>query len=428
MMELSCEVVATDTWMCGPCGVGGNAWQLAAFLAGIDPSDIPGVAAWLREGGLLDAGDGQNGSAPRIVAEYGYEDGSGSLLYQVVRFEPKDFRQRRPDGKGGWIWNLKGIRRVLYLLGEILTATSVLVCEGEKDCETARQLGLAATCNPGGAGKWRDEYSETLREKSIAIIADGDEPGRKHAQQVAASLHCKAETVKVLELPDAKDLSEWVKKGGTRDALLQLIRNAPEWKPRADGFDTTCWPDPKPIQAELCPVSGFDPDVLLPDVLRPWIMDEANRMPCAPDYIAAAVVVAVGSIVGARCAIKPKAYDDWLVVPNLWGGIVGLPSAKKSPAIGAALKPMGKLIVQAIEKHKATTEAFDGRKTVFDARKEAIESRVKNAAKAKDYSAENLEFIVEELRDDILPGHQPHERQIVQRRLRKVFRKRAEIA
>jgi 5S rRNA maturation endonuclease (ribonuclease M5) len=172
-----------------------------------------------------------NGSTPRIVAEYDYTDKSGTLLFQVVRYDPKGFRQRRPDGNGGWIWNLTCVQRVLYRLPEVLAANEVHVFEGEKDCESARSLGVVATCNPGGAGKWRDEYSETLRGKRVVIIADADEPGRRHAQQVAESLHDKAASVKVLELPNAKDLSEWVERGGRRDALLELIRNAPEWRP-----------------------------------------------------------------------------------------------------------------------------------------------------------------------------------------------------
>jgi 5S rRNA maturation endonuclease (ribonuclease M5) len=169
------------------------------------------------------------GTAPRIVAEYPYTDENGNLLYQVVRFEPKSFRQRRPDGIGGWEWNLNGTRRVLYRLPEVLAAKSVLVCEGEKDCETAQALGLVATCNPGGAGKWREEYSESLRGKRVVVIADADEPGRKHAQQVAASLSGKATSVKVLEFPHAKDLAEWAAMGGTRGALLEVIRNTAEW-------------------------------------------------------------------------------------------------------------------------------------------------------------------------------------------------------
>ncbi len=169
-------------------------------------------------------------SVKRIEAVYGYMDESGELLYEVVRYAPKEFRQRRPDGKGGWIWNLNSVRRVPYRLPEVLSAQDVIVCEGEKDCEAARNIGLASTCNAGGAGKWREDYSESLRGKRVVIIADADEPGRKHARQIAASLLGKVESLKVLELPGAKDLSEWVKRGGTRDGLLELIRDAPEWK------------------------------------------------------------------------------------------------------------------------------------------------------------------------------------------------------
>jgi hypothetical protein len=119
----------------------------------------------------------------------------------------------------------------LYRLPDVVAAKSVLICEGEKDCETARALGLVATCNPGGSGKWREEYSECLREKRVAIIADADEPGRKHASQVAASLSGKAEIVKILEFPNAKDLSDWAGAGGTRETLLERICSAEEWRP-----------------------------------------------------------------------------------------------------------------------------------------------------------------------------------------------------
>jgi hypothetical protein len=92
-------------------------------------------------------------SVPKVVAEYSYLDEVGKLLYQVVRFEPKGFRQRRPDGSGGWAWSLNGVRRVLYCLPDVLKSKSVLMVEGEKDCGAAREIGLLATCNAGGAGK-----------------------------------------------------------------------------------------------------------------------------------------------------------------------------------------------------------------------------------------------------------------------------------
>lgn len=157
------------------------------------------------------------------------------------------------------------------------------------------------------------------------------------------------------------------------------------------------WREPKPIQAVLHPVPAFDADTLLPEALRGWVVDEADRMQSPPDFVAAAALTALGSIVGARCAIKPKARDFWLIVPNLWGGIVGLPSAKKSPAIGAALKPLDRLIARAMEAHQADREAFDAEKTVFEARKDAIEARIKTAAKTKDGKGENLDSLAREL-------------------------------
>ena len=126
---------------------------------------------------------------------------------------------------------------------------------------------------------------------------------------------------------------------------------------------------------------AFDAETLLPEALRAWIIDEAERMPCPPDFIAAAALVALGSIVGARCAMKPKARDSWLIVPNLWGGIVGDPSAKKSPAWGAALKPLDRLIAKALEAHTAALADYETEKVVFDAHKDAIEGRIKEAAK-----------------------------------------------
>jgi DNA primase len=137
---------------------------------------------------------------------YDYKDENGKLLFQVVRYEPKDFRQRRPDGKGGWIWNLDGIRRVLYCLPELIAAqpdSIVFIVEGEKDVKAIQSLGLVATCNSGGAGQFTAEMREPLKNRPVVIIADRDEPGRKHAQQVASILNEFAASVKVMELPDA---------------------------------------------------------------------------------------------------------------------------------------------------------------------------------------------------------------------------------
>jgi len=169
-----------------------------------------------------------NGQGPgKILVTYDYTDEAGTLLHQVCRFDPKDFRQRRPDGKGGWIWNLRDARLVLYRLPEVLNANHVLIVEGEKDVETAYCVGLpsgwAATCNPMGAGKWREEYSTYLKGKKVVILPDADEPGRRHGEQVTQALHGKAKRVDLLKLPDdAKDLSDWAT-GKTGADLADLL-------------------------------------------------------------------------------------------------------------------------------------------------------------------------------------------------------------
>lgn len=106
---------------------------------------------------------------PVITAEYDYRDEAGELLFQVLRYSPKSFKQRRPDGQGGWVSNVNGVRRVPYNLVEFLPAKDVLVVEGEKDVETARKFGLVATCNSGGAGKWRVVYVSEQSRPSLAL-------------------------------------------------------------------------------------------------------------------------------------------------------------------------------------------------------------------------------------------------------------------
>lgn len=173
-----------------------------------------------------------------IAATYDYKGEEGELLFQVVRFVPKDFRQRRPDGNGGWRWKLGNTRRVLYRLPELLAAdpqTPVLVVEGEKDADRLAELGYVATCNSGGAGKWREEYGEGLAGHPVIVIPDADTPGRGHAQAVAAALSGVASTVAVLELPGAKDASAFFDQGGTTEQLDQLLAEAPPFSPDTEG-------------------------------------------------------------------------------------------------------------------------------------------------------------------------------------------------
>jgi len=173
-----------------------------------------------------------------VIAAYDYKDASGKLLFQVCRTADKRFFQRRPDGKGGWVNGLGDIKPVLYRLPELFEAVkrgeTVFIPEGEKDCDNLARLGLAATTAPMGAGKWRDYYSGWLKGANVVILPDNDEPGRKHAQQVANSLYGKTGSVKVLELPslpEKGDVSDWLAAGGTKEELLRLAEEVLGWEP-----------------------------------------------------------------------------------------------------------------------------------------------------------------------------------------------------
>ena len=165
---------------------------------------------------------------PRIVEEYDYTDETGIEVYfQCVRFEPKDFRQRR-RGASGWIWNLKGCRLVLYHLPRVVAADDVWIVEGEKDVHTIDSLGLVGTCNPMGAKKWRPEYSEQLQGKRCFQILDQDEKGIGHGAVVGRALLAAGIEHWLVTLPagSGKDITNWKQSGGTTEELLRLAESA----------------------------------------------------------------------------------------------------------------------------------------------------------------------------------------------------------
>ena len=179
-----------------------------------------------------------------------------------MRYDPKDFRQRRPDGTGGYISTLDGVRRVLYRLPELLAAEpleTVFVAEGEKDVDRIADQGLVATTNPEGAGKWRDEYTATLKGRHVAILPDNDEAGRKHAEKVARALNSEAASLKVVMLPglpEEGDVSDWFDAGNSVEELLRIVDETPEWEPSSPAADT-----PDELEA----------GTLLSEVVEEWV-------------------------------------------------------------------------------------------------------------------------------------------------------------
>ena len=159
-----------------------------------------------------------------IVTTYPYRDEAGALLFEVLRYSPKSFRQRRPDGRGGWVWNLDGVRRVPYRLPELVDAVrdgrTIFLVEGEKDADALVKLGEAATTFPGGAGKWRPEYAAYFAGAAeVVVVADADEPGRKHARTVFDGLRAVVEHVVLAEPAAGKDASDHLLAGKALDDL-----------------------------------------------------------------------------------------------------------------------------------------------------------------------------------------------------------------
>jgi archaellum biogenesis ATPase FlaH len=253
---------ANGSCFCNQCakGIGDGIAALQWLRGGTFPETVNALAEYLGQSSDQPSRPAHNGK-PKIVATYDYRDEQGILLYQVVRFDPKDFRQRRPKDGGGWTWSVKGVRMVPYRLPDLLTAgpeRGVLVLEGEKDVDRAAGMGIIATTNAMGAGKWRPEYNEHFRGRSVYIIPDNDQPGRKHAQQVAMSLHGIAKNIKVVELPgvpEKGDLCDWLDQGGTKDKLAELVKAAPDWKPSPDDKQKTETRIGSPVVVKLADVT-----------------------------------------------------------------------------------------------------------------------------------------------------------------------------
>lgn len=421
----------TGFWHCfSTCGRGGDIFDLEAELVGGDfPTRKAEVFRLVGRDELECRQNGTRmsrisaGTAPskpskptgtagrwREIDRYPYVDRDARLLFEVVRYVKPDgekaFKQCRPDDRGGIVWNLEGVQRVPYRLPMVLNAETVYLPEGEKDVATLEAWGLVASCNPGGSGSsqlyagWADYY----RGRHVVILPDNDEPGRKHAAAVAAALLSVAASVRIVELPDlpAKgDVTDWRDAGGTSERFRELTDAAAPMDAAAlSGLrarwgvadeaphhqaarveSTGEWPKLEPIQSELPPVQPFADD-LLPDSFRPLVADVADRMQVPMDYPAAVMVLCLAGAVNHRAVIQPKAQDTgWLIVPNLWGGIIAPPGFMKSPVIQAATRPLNQIQTEWRREHEEALKDYAAEKEKYDLRRAAWKEEYKRLAK-----------------------------------------------
>jgi hypothetical protein len=371
-------------------------------------------------------GNGRPGGSwgERTAATYDYHDAHGDLLFQVVRLrEPKEFRQRRPSGDGGWIWNLNGVTPVLYRLPRLRAAVAagetIYVVEGEKDVHTLADWGLTATTNPMGARKWRPSYSAELRGAAVVILPDNDDDGAKHAESVARSLGGQATTIKIVPLPHLPpkgDVTDWREAGGTKEALEVLVAATPVYEPGPDdaaerngGFvdfvdiaetsAPTEWTPPTPFHSYDLPEFPVD---TLPRWLAEFVTGVARATQTPPDLAALLSLAAVA--VATQRTLEVQARPGWREPLSLYTVISLPPGSRKTAVFKAATGPLEEREVAEGLRQKPEIAAAETRAKILEGQLQKVQqaaARTENpteretlAGQAEELAAELALFVV----------------------------------
>lgn len=362
--------------------------------------DNDAAMSWLEVHGYI-AKETRNSRAAdkpnrRIISTYNYTDADEKLLYQVVRYDPKDFRQRAPDGSGGWIWKMDGIQRVLYRLPEVIQAISehqtIFICEGEKGVHSLESIGAIATCSPGGAGKWRPVYNASLSGANVVILPDNDPPaalpngmpklhpdgrpviaGQDHARDIAENLIGVAASVRILMLPGLPlkgDVADWIADGGTFEMLDDLASECiPLERPSANGRAHTInghaapiWDDPPPESESAYGTTAKRPDSA-PEEVPPEFADDTLALNFSDRYGAELRYVAAWSR-WFRWDRQVWKHDDTLKVYDLCRStcrtyaVNAPPNVQKIIISGKTIAAVEKLI-RTDRRHAATVDQWD---------------------------------------------------------------------
>src|SRR5215208_5152264 len=215
---------------------------------------------------------------------------------------------------------------------------------------------------------------------------------------IARALEGRTEFYEPGQMAPLKDNS--VKCGTGETTLDKALEGVTEFYTATDDE----WEDPVPLPEGLPPTAPQDP-TMLPEPLRGWIVDVSERMQIPPDFAAAGAVVVAGSLIGRKVGIHPKRQDDWLVVPNLWGAVVGRPSLMKSPALAEIMKPLSRLVAEAYEEYQEAKLSYETDVMVAESTKAALKDELKRAAKeaAKRGNRSKLEEIARHSQDTEVP-------------------------
>ena len=219
------------TWFDFETNEGGGCVDLVRMNEGATiASNIPEILE--RKFGIQRQAQQSLQPARFMSAVYDYIDDQGEVRYQVRRFEPKTFRQCRPDGKGGWLFNMDGVEALPYNLHHMITNPDapVFIVEGEKAAQRLTKLKLVATTSHGGAKKWQPVLNQYFAGRNVVVLADNDDAGREHADIVIGNLFGVAGRIKRVELdglPAKGDIVDWLDSGKGLDDLMAAVKAAP---------------------------------------------------------------------------------------------------------------------------------------------------------------------------------------------------------
>jgi putative DNA primase/helicase len=422
----------TGEWFChSQCDCGGDVFAFIESVKQIGFSEaVDFVGKWAGTPSQMVTP--KSTDPGRIVATYDYVDASGTLVYQVLRIEPgpqgerKTFRQRRPNGQGGWISNLQGVSRVLYRLPEVLAAIKagkpIAIVEGEKCADELWDLGVPATTNAMGSEKWDQSYVETLTGASLYILPDNDPPdkrgikdgtntgpGQRHAVMVAKAMHGHAKSIRIVTLPGLPvkgDVYDWIEAGGTRAQLMEIMEGTAEWVPvavekpayvvAAAPVEFTEWPEITPFET----VDAIEfPIEALPERVRTYAREVSASLKVPLDAVGMTMIGAVSAAQRGRCFVQVGDTHAEALLFHM--AIIAPPASRKTAILDAAADPVRnaqfRLIKQVRDENKTIAAKFEVDSSIAADLKKKI-------AHAKDkYSRQDMAAELVELTNKIAP-------------------------
>ena len=339
-----------------------------------------------------------------------YADASGEPIYWRIRL-------KHPDGRK-WIRPMRRTAdgafeigeppaspadKVLYNLHRLADdpAALVLIVEGEKAADALVKLGIIATTSGGAQSAAASDWGP-LQGRSVLIWPDHDEPGAQYGRDVAdklTALGCGVRILDVaaLDLPPKADAVEWLQAHPQATAAdVHELPKVPKGTYGSFGSAPTACiseieDEPVPLPGELLPVDPFD-YALLPDALRPWVADIAQRVSCPPDFVAVPAMLALGCALGRKIAVRPQQHSDWTVTANLWGLVIGRPGAMKSPAMAQATAPLKRLAARAQDQYEAALREWQQSQKLRDLQDEAGQKKAR-ALLGKDPAANVMHLL-----------------------------------